>query len=332
MMPRPVVGRVIDREGKGVGGVSVFQVIDGWVVTTDGTGRFHLDEVPGGPAFVFAEKAGFRFGGAIVGPAEEKVDIRLARVEEPPLSIPKPQPPPLSRAEERAMAREWIGPLVAEARAGSLGHIGQSVIPTLARVDPDRVLEMIENRVVTPSPDVLTAVVAGQFESDPAAAVATIEADRDPAIRAGCFLAIADTLPSTDRAGQTPWMERPLAETRRVEDKEARLSFLGKIAGRWLDLGQLDRARPLLREGRSILATMPPDRYSPAAEPFAQVLAAIDLPTARPILERRVLPTGRGNNAIMSNDELAAAPSRWRRSIRPRPSNCSPAQRRTSGP
>ncbi len=110
---RSISGRVIDREGKGVAGTSVFQsgVTQGQTATaTDGGGRFRLAGVPDGPALLFAEKSGFRFGGVVVGPGDALVEIRLARVEEPPLSIPKPIPPPLSRAEERAMARELLGP------------------------------------------------------------------------------------------------------------------------------------------------------------------------------------------------------------------------------
>jgi hypothetical protein len=305
--PRPIAGRVLDRQGRGVAGASVYTTIGGYRVTTDGAGRFRLAEVPGGTALVFAEKDGYRFGGAIVGARDASVDVRLARRDEPPSSIPKAQPPPLSRADERAMAREWLAPMVAAARAGSLGRLGPAVLPALARVDPDRVLLMIENRAVAPSPDVLHPVVLRQFESDPAAAVATIEADHDPAARAGCLLAIADAIPRADRARRIEWIDRALAEVRQVESKDPRLGLLGQVADRWLDLGLLDRARPVLREGRSIIATMPEDAYSPAAEPFAEVLAAIDLPTARPILGAKVMTNVGGDIADMVKGQLAGA-------------------------
>ncbi len=80
------------------------------------------------------------------------------RVEEPPISIPKPVPPPLPRAEERFLALELIAPLIDPARAGSLGQMGQAVVPALARVDPDRVLEMLENRVLPHAANVLQQV------------------------------------------------------------------------------------------------------------------------------------------------------------------------------
>ena len=44
---------------------------------------------------------------------------------------------------------------------------------------------------------------------------------------------------------------------------------------------------PVLRQGRAIIATLPRDRFSFAAEEFAEVLAVIDLRTAKTILERK---------------------------------------------
>jgi hypothetical protein len=52
---------------------------------------------------------------------------------------------------------------------------------------------------------------------------------------------------------------------------------------------------------------MPKDRYSPSAVPFAEVLAAIDLRTARPILEARVMSNVRGDIAGMIARQLAGA-------------------------
>ncbi len=129
---RLIAGRIVDRAGKGVPAVTVFLPSDSRARTeaiADDAGRFRIDGVPGGPALVFAEKPGYRFGGAVVGPADATVEIRLARADEPPVSIPKPAPPPLSRAEERRMARDLIAPLIGPARAGSLGPMGQAVVP-----------------------------------------------------------------------------------------------------------------------------------------------------------------------------------------------------------
>ncbi len=288
--PRLIAGRVVDRGGKGVAAVTVFQPTDSPARTeaiTDDAGRFRLDGVSSGPALVFAEKAGYRFGGAVVGPGDAPVEIRLARAEEPPISIPKPVPPLLSRAEERLIARELIAPLVAPARAGSLGQMGQAVVPALARVAPDRVLEMLENRVLSNAATVVYQIALAQLEDDPEAAVATIEADRDPADRAEGFLALADGLSEAQGKRRPELLDRALAEASHVEDKDRRLRLLRSVADRWLELGLVDRATPILRQGRAIIASLPRDRFSFAAEDFAEVLAVIDLRTAKTILERK---------------------------------------------
>jgi hypothetical protein len=287
---RLVSGRVVDRRGTGVAAVTVFQPADSSARTeaiTDDAGRFRLDGVPSGSALLFAEKAGYRFGGAIVGADDRPVELRLARLEEPPLSIPKPVPPPLSRAEERFAALELIAPLVDSARSGKLGQMGQAVVPALARVDPDRVLEMLENRVLPQAAGVLYQVALGQLEDDPNAAVATIEADRDPAARAEGFLALVDALPDAQRERRVELIDRTLAEVRQVEDREPRLRLLGRIADRWLELGLVDRATSVLRQGRALIASLPRDQFSFAAEEFAEVLSVIDLRTAKTMFERK---------------------------------------------
>jgi hypothetical protein len=298
---RLITGRVVDRGGKGIAAVTVFQPADSSARTeaiTDDAGGYRLDGVPDGPALIFAEKAGYRFGGAVVGSGDKPVEVRLARSEEPPISIRKPLQPSLSRVEERSTARELLSAVIDPARAGSLGQMGQAVVPALARVDPDRVLEMLENRVLPQATVVLCQVALGQLEDDPSSAVATIEADRAPAARAEGFLALADAITDAQAKLRLELIDRALAETGRVEDKELRLRLLHHAADQWLELGLVDRATPILRQGRSIIASLPRDQFSFAAENFAEVLVVIDRRTAKTLLERKdpqnVSPTDAG--------------------------------------
>jgi hypothetical protein len=283
---RLVSGRVLDRQGKGVAGASVFQSGDLLIrtmTTTDADGRFQLAGVSSGAALIFAEKAGFRFGGTIVKPGETRVDVRLARLDEPPRSMPKSLPSPLTRAEERAMAMELLRPRNDLARPGS----GGPGLPTPLWLDPDRAMKMLEDRVYTNPAQVLLQIALGQLETDPVAAIATIEADFNPASRAEGYLAIADAMPESDRARRVDLIDRALAVARRVINNEAKLQLLGHIADGWLDLDAVDRAIPVIREGQSILATMPKDPYFSGVEEFADVLAVVDLASARSIIERK---------------------------------------------
>jgi Carboxypeptidase regulatory-like domain len=287
---RVVSGRVLDREGKPVPGASVSQAGDGprWTsARVDASGRFRLSGVEGGRAFVFAEAPGFRFGGAIIGGGAEPVEVRLARASEPPIATLKSLPSPLPRAEERALARELLEPLLPLVRSGTLGINGPPVIPTLARVDPARVLDMIENRVITNPSSTLIQVALGQFEDDPASALATIQDDLDPGSRAAGWLALEGFRPALDRARRESLLERALADARQAVQATEKIKLLGQIADRWLELGSIERARPILLEGQGIVAAWPRNHWLHEAEDFADVLAVIDLPASTALFERR---------------------------------------------
>ena len=300
---RAVTGRVVDREGRPVAGALVSQAGDGprrTEATTDGDGRFRLGGIYSGPALVFAEQEGFRFGGAIVGADSVPAEVRLARVGEPPIAALKTLPPSMSRAEERALGRELLAPVLADARSGSLETAAARVVPALARLDPDRVLEMIEDRVVGQPAAALGAVVLARFEDDPGRAAATIEADSDPVSRGRDFLALADAVPASDPR-RREFLDRALAEARRGDGGgSARVELLGRVGDRWLDLGDVARATPALREGQAALASARGNRFAFEDETFAEVLAAIDLPSARAIFERK----GQPNVSRPNQDEI----------------------------
>ena len=287
---RTVLGRVVDRAGQPVAGASISQVGDGpsrTSTTTDQDGRFRLWGVYDRAALVFAGKAGFRFGGAIAGPGTEPVAISLSRDGEPPLALLKTLPSPLTRIEERALARELLEPALASARAGLLGDSGPGAIMALARVDPARVVTMLENRVVANSAPVVVQLALGQFEDDPRAAVATIEFSLDPVERTQGFLALANAVPAGDHARRGELLDRALAEARSIPFAETKLPFFRDIADIWVNAGNLTRATPILREGQAVCAEIPKDHYLYQAEEFAEVLAAIDLPAAQTIFERK---------------------------------------------
>jgi hypothetical protein len=287
---RIVSGRVVDRDGRAVSGASVSQAGDGprWTsATVDAGGRFRLSGVSDGKALVFAEAPGFRYGGTIIGGGADPVEIRLARAGEPPIATYKSLPSPLLRAEERRLARELLGPLLPLAQSGSLGNVGASVIPALARVDPARVLEMIENRAVAEPSSTLIQVALGEYEDDPALAMAVIQDDLDPSSRAAAWLALSDFRPHRDRARRESLLDRALADARQAKNAGLKIKLLGEIADRWLELGSIDRARPILLEGQRIVMAWPGDTWFFEAEEFAEALAVIDLPAAIAVFERQ---------------------------------------------
>jgi hypothetical protein len=286
---RVVEGRVVDREGKPVAGAMVSQAGDTptWTfATTEADGRYRLDGVLEGESLVFAEAAGFRFGGAVVD-GNEAVEIRLARRDEPPLATPKPLPSTLSRAEERAMAREYVRHMMSTSRPASDGVDARAATLAFARVNAEYVLDKNEGRAIRGDDAVVGQAILGRFEDAPNAAIATIQANPSPASRAAGWLALERYRPAIDRGRREDFLEKALADARQVAEPGPRIRLLGRIADRWLERGSLDKARPMLLKGRDVLAGAPPSQRLQEAEAFAEALAVIDLPTATAIFERR---------------------------------------------
>jgi protocatechuate 3,4-dioxygenase beta subunit len=289
--PREVAGRVEGSNGRPVARARVFQSGNGAKRTetaADADGAFRLPDVPGGAALVFAEAPGFRLGGMIVGDDGAGAVIRLARESEPPPPREEVRPP-MTRAEERALARQLLAPPMPLQQHGMAGGDQDRVDPARARVDPGRALEMIEDRVLPNPGPALIAAALGQFEDDPAAAVATIEADHNPQSRATGFLALAAMVPRSEPDRRGEFLERTLAEARRVDAKEARLGLLGRVADGWLAIDRLGRARSIIVEGRNLIATLPKGQFFFGIEEFGEVLGVIDLPAARDLFERKAM-------------------------------------------
>ena len=112
---RTVEGRVVDRQGQPVAGAVVRQSGDGPMPTETLTaaidGRFRLPGVIEGPALVFAEKEGFRFGFRCRSTTDRNpAEVVLARTGEPPAVAYQTLPPALPVEEEKALARRLIQP------------------------------------------------------------------------------------------------------------------------------------------------------------------------------------------------------------------------------
>lgn len=288
---REMAGRVVDSAGKPVAGAEVSQSGDGprrTRGTTDDDGRFRVLGVPNAPAFLFVSKEGYRFLGRRVDPGDRSVEFALRRLDEPPAVPLRSAASPVPRDEERAIARA----LIAEARkapggAHEVPERGQ-ITEITALVDPDRVVEMIENQVVVAEPNLLTALAVGHSEVDPRNALEILDAIGQP------YTATIATLGLFDRLGGTapPEFRRELLEragrlARAIEEPGQAASQLARVADRWLDLGDADRGSGLVREAQ-ILAEKPRlQNFSDPRDDLAPALARVDLPSALKLLDGR---------------------------------------------
>lgn len=80
-----VAGKVVDRQGQPIAGVTVFNSGDGnerLEAVTGQNGEFLLGGVPEGPVFLFAEKPGYRFKGLHLPASKREAAFTLSRVDE----------------------------------------------------------------------------------------------------------------------------------------------------------------------------------------------------------------------------------------------------------
>ena len=295
---REVAGRVVDSAGKPVVGAEVYQTSDGPKTRTRGTteddGRFRVAGVPDAPAFLFVAKEGYRFVGRRVDPGDKSVEFALRRFDEPAVAPLRRADLPVSRDDERAVARA----LIAEARkapGGSNDVPEWHEIPEItALVDPDRVVEMIENQVVLGWPHMLTAVAVGRFEADPRTAFEIIDAISNPNAACATMLGLFDRLGATAPPEfRRELLERAGRRAREIGNPGQAADELARVADRWLDLGETDRGAKLVREAL-VQAEKPREPTVPdPRNNLIRALARVDLPAALKLLEDWIPPKHR---------------------------------------
>lgn len=305
---RSVVGRVVDAAGAGIAGATVLQRGDGphpTEATTGDDGRFRLPGVAGGRALLVAEARGFRTGGAIAG-LEGPVEIRLARDADkvPPLAR---APEPLTRAEERALGLALLEPLLKPGKAAAVDQYAgaETTRNVLARLAPDRGLAMLEERVLPNAAMALVQIALARFEDDPAAAVATLDADRSGNARVHGLIALADLADAVAPGRRAEMLDRALEAARAMESTETKVQLMGEVADRWLESYDLDRAAPILREGRKLLDAAGPELFAFQAAPFGEALGAIDPKAAEAFLARKAVSGNQPGVEMRDRAELA---------------------------
>jgi hypothetical protein len=290
---RTIAGRVVDRQGKPVAGVTVFQSRSGPKPTeavTAADGKFRLDGIADPKAFLFARKAGFRFCGRIVEGSAGDVELVLARAGEPSARTLHTLPLALGRAERLAMAKHVLEPVIKEAAAAEDLSGSVELLLVLARVDPARALQLIEKK---PAKDpsmqdmIRGAAAVGLFRESPDEARAVVETLSDPFYR--CMIYVSyfwDAVPASERSRRVELAAEALLHMQGVTEPWQRVIMRGQIARRLIELGQKEKATKLLRDGQTAAKTLAVvDMEGYARATLADELAAIDLPAALELIK-----------------------------------------------
>jgi hypothetical protein len=241
---------------------------------SDDQGRFTLPGVFEGRAFLFVECPGYRFCGHAVEVAGKPVQLTLQRREEPLKSPLVPLSALLGRAKERALARRLLDPIIERMIPGSwnavlsstirlrLGNLSQreqfALLEIVPRLEPGGALGLADTEVLGEYSRVLRYyALEGLLDESPEEALAIAETMKVSHERARAYLSASDLVAQSDRARKRELLETAQLYARAEPDPGHRLEAFGKIALRWLDLGEPERARRLLREGQKIAESLP---------------------------------------------------------------------------
>ena len=284
-----VAGRVVDRRGAPIVAADVLQSGDGPSPTrarTDAQGRFQLRGVVDAAAFLFAEKSGHRFAGRMIGAGGEPVELVLDRSDERPRALRKAAAWLVPRAEERTIARKLLEPAIAATRGPDLRSCGNKrsrrwpgSIPGAcwrcsrsAWSRPDRADRACSTR--WPSASWRTARARPSMRSRATAirlpaSAPTWPCSRRPRLKIAISAATCSSEPSPNRGASS----RPSSGRR-----------LAQMGDSWRELGEPDRAAPILRNARALFARSDPQGLG-YVQYLAPALAAVDLPAGLALAE-----------------------------------------------
>jgi hypothetical protein len=280
---RIVTGKVLDRGGQPVDGVTVFNSGDGHErveTTSKGGGKFRLASVPEGGVFLFAEKVGYRFTGVRMPANETQTTLLMTAIEEPaePMAT---LPPLLSPDEEYALARQVLDPWLerlaqADTPLESVGAftplIQINALEAFNRLDwwADSYHLDRQNRGIVRHAVILSLIA----HHDGAAwdeVRAKIDSGDNEYHKASELILATHEMGDGHQALRLEWLEAALPHARKVEDSVRRVRALASAADRLFQLGEDARARQILAEAEAIAE---PFFAAPDAQ-YASVLLAL---------------------------------------------------------
>ena len=159
-------------------------------------------------------------------------------------------------------------------------------LEALARIEPERVLELIQQKKVFDVPFfngmIGLRVAIGLMEESVDEALAVLEGLEDPAAKAIGYIDASNKLDAENRARALEVLDRALLNARAAKEPDGiRLLLMGQVAERFLDLGQAERGRAILREGEALAKQLPKAGWVGYARgAFAEELVQIDLEAA----------------------------------------------------
>ena len=294
-----VEGVVHDREGRPIKGAIIFQSGDGPIRTrtvSDAQGRFRLSGVIAGKVILFARIEGFRFHGQSVDTETGVADLGLTRIEEP-APLLKTLAGALPHPEELALARRLLAPYIEKLMSKGTDTQKAQALMVLAQADPAHALELLDAHSSGKpqfAVDMLRSVIADALaRQSPDEALSIAESIHEGGARSWCLTDLVDKLPATARDRKADLLARVQLQMNSVKQPGERIRIIARVAERWLDLGEKERATALFDLGRPLAKEVPAPAYELTM--FAQSLARVDLVGALALVENTKALAKRGD-------------------------------------
>ncbi len=215
---------------------------------TGADGRFTLSGVVARPTFLFVRKPGYRFGGLAIAPESHDVTLAIHKVDEPPRLVRKTLPPPLPHPEDVALARRLLDPYAELALKQGGEPEKVRTLEALARIEPERVLELIQQKKVFQVPFfngmIGLQVAIGLMDESIDEALAVLEGLEDPAAKAIGFIDASNKLGAEDRARALEVLDRALLNARAAKEPDGMQTGADGEGRRAVPRPRPGRARP----------------------------------------------------------------------------------------
>ena len=285
---RTLSGRVVDRAGKPIMGVSISQPAGGPATTTDATGRFCLERACPGRSFLLARADGFRFEGWPIGAdATAEVELVLSRRGESPQKFKATLPEPIALSESHILARRLLDPFLKEVVANGDDAAKSRLLAVLRWLDPAGLLDQVQKtrfKSGNTSDYLKQRAALALAAADPDEAAAIAETILDPSNRADALISLIDALPPADRTRKLALLDAAVLQARAGDLSSSKLYAIGEVAERWLELGEHKKARALFAEGKTLVEVLPPIKRTDAGS-FLARLARVEPAAALALLK-----------------------------------------------
>ena len=215
---------------------------------TSPDGRFELSGVVTRPTFLFARKSGYRFAGRAIAADAETVTLMMHKQDEPPREVRKTLAPLLPRQEELALARRLIDPYAERVFKGGGEAEKVRTLEALARIEPERVLEIVQQKKVFNAPFyngmVGLQLAIGMMDESMDEALAVLESLEDPAAKAIGYMHASTKLASQNRARALEVLDRAPLECTGSQGARRHPALAHRAGRRGVSRPRSSRPRP----------------------------------------------------------------------------------------